>query len=389
MMLEFGVKSSAELVAGLLLAVCIAGSAYLLIAAYAVRSFRRGAQSGAGPQPPVTVLKPVCGDEPGLYDNLRSFCEQDYPRVQVVFGVREPTDSAVPVVRRLVRDLPDADLALVVDERQHGSNRKVGNLVNMMRAARYDVLLVADSDIRVDAGYLREVVAPLADPTVGAVTCLYVGRAVGRLWSVLSAMSINYGFLPLVLVGRLVGSVEGCFGATIVLRREVLERIGGFEALSDQLADDFALGEAVRALGWQVALSGRVVDNMVSETELRGLFQHELRWARTIRAVAPLGYAFSAVTLPVPLALVALMLAGGSAGAWSVLLLVLCCRLTLLRVTDRVFGLEPVHFWMVPLRDTLSLLVYLTSFFGKRVVWRNRRFRAGPDGRLMVERGSR
>lgn len=382
--------ASVDFVVDLLLAGSLAGISYLVLALAAVRRFAR-AEPGRGPQrpPAVTVLKPLCGDEPGLYANLRSFCEQDYPTVQIVFGARDASDSALPVVRQLMRDLPQADLALVVAKPAAGTNQKVGNLVNMMRAARHDVLVVADSDIRVRRDYLSEVVSPLADPGVGLVTCLYVGRPRGGFWAAFGAMSINYGFLPSVLVGRLIGAIEGCFGATIVVRREVLERVGGFAPFANQLADDFALGEAVRALGWRTELSRHVVDNLVSESDLRSLFQHELRWARTIRAITPYGYACSVITLPLALALLAVVLSWGSAAALTVFLLAFVSRLALVRVIDRVFELDGESSWRIPLRDLLSLFVFVASFCGKKVVWRDRQFRAGSHGRMLAGRGSR
>lgn len=379
-----------DIIVDLLLAGSLVGILYLIAATCVLRAFARDPRRRSSPYtPPVTVLKPVCGDEPGLYENLRSFCEQDYPAaVQVVFGARHASDSALPVVRRLMRDLPRADLSLVVADGIQGTNQKVGNLANMMSAVRHDVLVVADSDMRVRSDYLRAIVSPLAEPGVGVVTCLYVGRPVGGLWTAFGAMTINYGFLPSVLVGRLIGAIEGCFGATIVLRREVLDRIGGFAPFSNQLADDFALGEAVRALGWRVELSRYVVDNLVSESEFRALFQHELRWARTIRAITPFGYACSVVTLPLALSLVAVGLSWGSAEAVTVFLAAYICRLILVRVVERAFGLDAESSWLVPLRDLMSLLVFVASFCGSRVVWRDRELRAGSDNRLLAGRSS-
>ncbi|NIR30410.1 MAG: glycosyltransferase [Gammaproteobacteria bacterium] len=382
---------SADIVIDLLLGGSLVGILYLIAAVGAVRAFRvRGPRAPSSPHaPPVTILKPVCGDEPGLYENLRSFCEQDYPTVQVVFGARHSGDSALPVVRRLMRDLPDADLSVVVAGGTRGANQKVGNLANMMSVVRHDVLVIADSDMRVRPDYLTAVVSPLGDPRVGLVTCLYVGRPVRGLWAALGAMSINYGFVPLVLVGRLIGAMEGCFGATIVLRREVLDRIGGFAPFSNQLADDFALGEAVRALGWRAELSRYVVDNLVSESEFRQLLQHELRWARTIRAITPFGYACSVITLPLGLSLLAVALSWGSAEAVTVFLIAYICRLILVRVIERTFGLDAESSWWVPVRDLLSLVVFAVSFCGKKVVWRDRELRTGSDGRLFAGRSSR
>ncbi|MBV9686950.1 MAG: glycosyltransferase, partial [Alphaproteobacteria bacterium] len=195
------------------------------------------------------MLKPLHGDEPGLYENLRSFAEQDYPESQIVLGVNDPRDSALPAAQALARDLPAHDIVMVVNSRIRGSNQKVANLENMIEAARHDVLVLADSDMRVDRGYLSAVTAPLCDPRTGVVTCLYRGVSTGGRWSELGAMHINFGFLPGALVADSLGLGGGCFGATIALRRETLERIGGFVRLRDELADDHRIGDEVRALG--------------------------------------------------------------------------------------------------------------------------------------------
>ena len=211
-------------------------------------------------QPPVSVLKPLYGDEPGLRENLLSFVDQDYPAAQIVFGVRSASDGALPAARQAIADRPAADTALVVDPQVRGSNLKVANLENMLPAARHDILVLADSDMRVDPRYLATVTAPLHDPAIGLVTCLYKGVPTGGLWSVLGALHINYGFLPSALVGEALGAGDGCFGATIALRRDVFDRIGGFAPVRDEFADDHRIGAAVRSAGLQggaVALSRR------------------------------------------------------------------------------------------------------------------------------------
>src|SRR5690606_25672879 len=216
-------------------------------------------------------------------------------------AARDPDDPAVAVARQLQRDLPEADIEVVVGGAPAATNFKVANLMRATEAARYDVLVVSDSDMRVSPGYVDAVTAPLAEPDVGLVTCLYVGRPVGGLWSQLGAMFINHEFLPSVLVGRLTGAGEGCFGATIAMHRDTLERVGGFAAFRNRLADDYALGEAVRRLGKRVVLSRHLVDDVVYEPLFKTLFLHELRWARTIRAITPGKFAASAITRPVGL----------------------------------------------------------------------------------------
>lgn len=373
------------LLSGLLMLASLAGAVYLVAAAAALRRFAALPAPRPAARPPVTILKPLCGEDAGLYENLRSFCEQAYPAVQVVFGVHTAADPAVPVVRRLMEDLPEADLALVIDGRLHGSNYKISNLINMIPAAKHDILVIADSDMRVQPGYLDAVVAPLLDPAAGLVTCLYRDRPEPDLWSRLHAMSVNYGFLPSVLVGQVLGAREGCFGATMALGRATLERIGGFAALRNRLADDYDLGEAVRGLGLKVVLSTYLVDNRVHEPGLAALFRHELRWARTMRSIAPAGFAASVVTYPLVPALLALAAAGPTLPALLTLGVVLACRFGFIAVADGALGLERPAPWLVPLRDLLSVAVLIASFCGTRVAWRQQQFRVELDGRLSID----
>jgi ceramide glucosyltransferase len=366
-------------------AAAAAGGLYLLAVWHAVRRFARQAPmlpAGAGQRPSVTILKPLHGEDPELYDNLRSFCEQAYPAVQVVFGLRDPADPAAAVVRRLIADLPGADLALVVDPRIHGTNLKVSNLINMMARARHPVLVIADSDMRVTPDYLDQLVGALAAPGVGLVTCLYAGRPLAGLWSRLGALFINHGFLPSVLVGARVRRWPGCFGATIALHRETLAQIGGFARFRDQLADDYRLGAAVDQAGFRVALARYLVEDVVVEPSGRALLRHELRWARTIRSIAPRDYAASMITYPVAFALLCALLSGVSAAGAAVLLATLAWRLIVVRMIDKAFALPRQPLWLVPVRDVLSFALLIASFCGETVEWRGRAFRLTEDGTL-------
>ncbi|MBF0561660.1 MAG: bacteriohopanetetrol glucosamine biosynthesis glycosyltransferase HpnI [Alphaproteobacteria bacterium] len=366
----------------------LVGIVYLIAAAWLVRSFAREIPPPPQERPPVTILKPVCGDEPGLYDNLRSFCTQDYPEVQVVFGVRDPEDTAVPTIRRLMAALPGVAMDLVIDGRLHGTNYKVSNLINMMAVARHDILVVADSDMRVGPDYLGVIVASLLRPGVGAVTCLYTGRASGNVWSILGAAWINATFLPSVLVGRAVGGVEGCFGATMALCRDTLNAFGGFEALRNHLADDYALGALVRRSGHAVVLAPHVPEHAVAEATPGELLRHELRWSRTIAAIAPVSFAASMITNPVALAVVAVALAGGAPVAWGGLALAVACRFATMRWIVHSLGCDPIPMWAIPPRDLLSFVTLVAAFFGRSVTWRGHRFRVGRDGLLIAEKSS-
>lgn len=361
------------------------GCGYLWYACNAVEKFVDRPSPRAPRLPPVSILKPLRGEDPALFDNLRSFVCQDYPTFQLVCGVADAGDPAAAVVRRLMAEFPAADIALVTDSRQQGTNLKIANLRNMLPAARYDVFVLADSDMRVGPDYLATVTAPLvSDAAVGLVTCLYRAVSAGGLWSDLASLHINHGFLPQAVVGEALGRGAGCFGATMALDRSTLAATGGFEALADRLADDHALGGAVRGLGRKVALSLYLVDDIVAEAGFLDLFHHELRWARTIRLVAAAGYAGSVVTFPVPLALLALCLGAAPAAAGAMLALALLVRWRFARRIDRALRLKAAPLWLLTGRDLLSFVVFIASFLGNSVAWRDRRFRIGPGGQLII-----
>jgi ceramide glucosyltransferase len=347
---------------------------------------RRIRPTGCAPadSPPVTVLKPLCGAEHALYECLRSFCEQDHPRFQIVFGVSESDDPAIAVVRRLQREFPHRDLAIAIDGTQHGSNPKVSNLINMMALARYDHLVISDSDVRVTRDYLARVVAPLRDPEVGIVTCCYRGWAHAGLCSLLGAMFITEWFTPSVRVAAMAGSRSFAFGATIAIRRQVLASIGGFIAIANQLADDYRLGELTRRIGLRTVLSDVMVETRVDESNLGELLRHELRWLRTIRAVRPVGHALCFITFGLPVAAIGCLLAAGASGALAMLATTAVARAMLhatLRRRDAAFA----HLLLLPLRDTLSFAVWVWSFATRRVRWRGDHFRVTRDGAFWRE----
>jgi ceramide glucosyltransferase len=362
---------------------------YLAAATFMVWRFSRRPLSSRGRQDaadwPVSVLKPLHGAEPGLYENLRSFADQDYPAVQLVLGVRDPGDSALPIARTLIRARPDRDVALVVNPRVRGSNLKIANLENMLPASRHDWIVLADSDIRVTRPYLSAVTEPLADPTTGLVTCLYKGIATGGFWSQLAAMQINFSFLPGAITGDAIEVGGGCFGATIALRRDVLDRIGGFARLRDELADDHRMGEAVRRLGLKTVLSTYIVENRVTETSLAALWRHELRWARTSRLVAPSGYAGSLTTHTVMITALAAAIFGSGLAAWGVVALTLLLRWASAVATACWLDLPRTRLWLLPLRDALSFAVFLGSFCARRIHWGEQQFRVAPNGHMHIE----
>jgi ceramide glucosyltransferase len=359
--------------------------AYLGGTVFAVARFARRRVAPPQEQPPVSVLKPLHGAEPGLYENLLSFVDQDYPAAQIVFGVRSPTDGALSIARQIITERPDRDIALVIDSRVSGRNLKVANLVNMLPAARHDILVFADSDMRVGRDYLAAVTAPLGDPAVGAVTCLYKGMPTGGMWSRLGALHINFGFLPGALAGEAMGAGDGCFGATIALRRAVLEKIGGLAIVLDELADDHRIGAAVREARLAVMLSPYLVETSVSERSLKDLWQHELRWARTVRLMAPVGFAGSVITHSVALAAVAVLACGFSLTSLGFLAMSCALRWASTAAIARMLSLPTAGLWLLPLRDLLSFAVFIGSFCGRNVSWRDQLFRIEPSGRIVVD----
>ncbi|MBV8428971.1 MAG: bacteriohopanetetrol glucosamine biosynthesis glycosyltransferase HpnI [Hyphomicrobiales bacterium] len=377
--------------------VCMAlatlGCVYLLCAVWSCVKFARERRPKLAAAPPITVLKPLRGAEPALLSNLATLCNQNYPAaIQLVFGVQDPTDEGVAVAKHL-RDLyPHQQMDVIVDQTVHGTNSKVSNLVNMTRAIRHPCIIVADSDISVDPDYLLCVAAMLQQPGVGGVTCLYRGLPLTGFWSGLSALGIDTHFLPSVLVGVRFGLAAPCVGSTIALWKHQLDEIGGFAVFADCLADDYAIGAALRRKGLKVAVAPLLVAHVCPEASLLQLWRHELRWARTIRSIDPVGYVGSVISHPLPFALLAV--AAGATTAGAVLAIVaLACRLMLLQVTGRTDVAAPFQErasrwgFLIPIRDLVSFAVFLWSFFGRRITWGERTYRVQADGTMIRSKG--
>lgn len=366
------------------IALTFAATGYALVALWAVlkglRKTRRVPLPASPPQA-ASVLKPLHGAEPRLYENLRSFCEQTHPEYQLIFGVRDPEDPAITAVERLRREFPQRSIALAVDPRVHGANFKVSNLMNMLPHAQHDLLVLADADIHVRPDYLTRVIAPLADAGVGIVTCLYYGIPGPSFWSRLGRLFIDDWFAPSVKLSHAFGSTRFAFGSTIALRRDALQTIGGFEALRDTLADDFWLGELTRRAGLRTVLSDVVVGTDVGESKLKDLWTHELRWLRTIRSIAPAGFAMTFVCFTSPLLLLGLSLAPGPVAA-GLTLLGGAARVLLhflqRRISDQAFAWHEVL--LIPLRDTLLLMEWAAALAGWQVRWRGQVLHARGDG---------
>ncbi|MDP4023244.1 bacteriohopanetetrol glucosamine biosynthesis glycosyltransferase HpnI [Methylobacterium sp. NEAU 140] len=374
----------------LCLLIAAAGCLYALIAARLAG--RYGARPvptlpAGGDRPGVTVLKPLCGLEPNLYENLETVLRQDYAGpVQVVFGVQNPADPAIGVVRRLEAAYPAARIDLVVDARQHGSNRKVSNLINMAERIAEPVVVLADSDMTVAPDYLERVVVELSRPGVTGVTCLYHGvPAFPGLLGRLSVLAIDAGFLPNVVMGVSLGLAKPCFGSTVAFTRASLDAVGGFGRFRNDLADDYAIGAALRGLGGRVAIPNFTIGHTCVDTDLAGLWRHELRWNRTIRTVDPAGYAGSVVTHAFPLALIGALLPGAGLGALGVAAAALACRILLCRSLERAFGLAPHAYWLLPIRDTLAFANFAFAFGSGAVTWKGHDYHVVADGTLIPD----
>ena len=360
------------------------GCLYALSAGVLVRRSLSRPDARAAQFPGVTILKPLKGADAGLEADLVSFCDQHYAGpMQVLFGVSDARDAAVPIVERLIAARPGRDLALHVTAAMSGANPKVANLAGLQAHVCHDIVVLSDCDIRVAPDYLARVVAALAQPGVGAVTCLYRGDPRTGVSATLAAMAIDYHFLPGVCVGLALRLARPCFGSTIALRRETLARIGGIEAFVHELADDYAIGQAVRATGARVALPRFVVAHACTERHLADLCTHELRWARTLRAASPLGYAGLVVTHPLPFALLGVAFGGLSAASAWLVVAAIGCRLVLQWQVDHTLGVSSRRAWLGPARDLLQFAEFVASFFVGVVRWRGHRYKVDGHGTLV------
>lgn len=347
--------------------------AYYLICLWsALRISRHKESATAGPLPPVSLLKPLRGADPELHEALCSHCAQDYPEFEVLLGVGDAADPAVPVAEQLVREFPGR-VRLVICPEALGANRKVSKLVQMLAQARHGHVGITDSDIRVPPDYLRRIFTHFEDPAVGMVTCLYRGRAGSTLGSRLEALGISTDFIPGVLAARQLEGVRFGLGSTLALSRKALDAIGGFQPIVDYLADDYELGSRVSKSGMKVALSRCVVETHVHEYSFARFFEHQLRWARAVRHSRPAGYLGMALSFGQTWALAALLLSRFAPWAWALLALTVLVRWGMaLGVGAGLLGDREVvrSFWLLPLGDFFSVLVWLGSYAGRRIHWR-------------------
>jgi ceramide glucosyltransferase len=328
---------------------------------------------------PVSILKPLCGVEPLTELALESFFLIDYPVFQLVFGVQSATDPVLGILAKLRARYPLHDVALVVDATLHGSNRKVSNLINMLGVAKYETLVMSDADIHVPPYFLDTVATSLQQPNVGLVTTLYTALpGTPHLATLLGANQINYSFLPGALLARRLGR-QDCLGVTMALTRKTLALVGGLQAVANHLADDQVLGRLVRAKGYALTLASVIPATTVPEANFRELYFHELRWARTIRALVPVAYSGSVLQMSLFWALVCVVISGGAAAGWMLFLTILLIRHWLARRIDIALRLaKSGDAWLFVLRDLFSFIIYAASFCGNNVNWRGQQMRADP-----------
>ncbi|HWN98366.1 MAG TPA: bacteriohopanetetrol glucosamine biosynthesis glycosyltransferase HpnI [Blastocatellia bacterium] len=336
--------------------------------------------------PPVSIMVPLYGADFKAFQNYARLCRQNYPDFQLVFGVREANDSSIPIIEKLKADFPERDIELVISGEVIGQNLKVSNLQNMYSRVRHDHIVILDSDIRVTADYLRKIIGPLADPRVGLVTCLYRAAETPDLASRLEAVGITAEFAPGVLMAWMLEGVKFALGSTMATTRARLDSIGGFRALADYLADDFMLGNLIAAAGYEVRLSKHIVETAMPPAGISGMLRHQMRWARSTRISRPLGYLGLILTYGTALAVLTVIVDRASGLSLGLLGLTLLVRLTMAWligvhwIHDRVLRRD---FWLLPLRDLLSFVIWCSSWIGRRVEWRGRVFEVARDGKMI------
>jgi ceramide glucosyltransferase len=370
---------------------CVSSCFYYLLCLWSAQSFLRAREANTAAAsspylPPVTILKPLKGVDPEIYESFRSHCLQEYPQYEIIFGVSNPQDEAVASVEQLQREFPGRAIRLVLCSEKLGTNIKVSNLEQMMQSARYEVLVVNDSDIRVEPDYLRRVVARLGDDRVGMVTCPYRGVAADTAGSKLESLGISTDFFPAVLAARqLEGAIRFGLGSTLAFRRRELDRIGGFRSIVDYLADDYELGRRIADLGLSIHLSDVVVETHLPAYDLRGFVSHQLRWARGVRDSRAGGYFGLISTFGLMWSLLLFIAGHGAPWSWAVAATTIVLRSAVAIVIGKYLlrDLQVLrYFWLLPFRDLIAVGVWIASFTGHTVTWRGDRFQL-KNGRLI------
>jgi ceramide glucosyltransferase len=369
---------------------------YIAAIAAAGRFFRRKATipTGGSPDctPSVSILKPIYGLDREAYENFASFCRQDYPEFEILFCISDDSDPAHTVIEQIIRDFPERSIRLLIGSEPLGASDKVNKLCRMVREARYDILVVSDSDVRVDPGFLRAVAAPFADARVGGVTCLYRGLTDGSFAADLEALGNSADFAPGVLVAWLFGGLDFMLGAVMVTTKKHLGEIGGFEALVDYFCDDYELGNRIAARGHRVELSRFPVDIVYPHQTLGDAFRHQVRWNLSVRYSRPWGHLGLLFTQGLAWAIAGLFLAHSwvgtfvFVGGYAVLRYEVALGVGARGMADDMVKRK---LWMLPLRDGFAFVVWLASFFPQRIHWRGREFYVRQRRLVPVSRSPR
>ena len=375
-----------------ILLLALAPLAYYIAATLAALRFFARARANKLPDftPPVSVLKPVHGLDFAAYENFASFCRQDYPDYEILFCVNDLSDPAVAIIQKLIADFPHRPIRILSGAAQIGSNRKINNLVLLAREARHEILVQSDGDVRVGPNYLREVVAPFRDPSVGVISCLYRGIVQNNLWAELEDVGAASDFIAGALLANWKEGVTFALGASVTTTKSWLAKIGGYEALANLLADDYEIGNRVHKAGAKVLLSREPVWTMYPAQTARGFWEHQVRWARTIRHVRPASFLGLLFTHGLPLALLAAAVASAAWIGAAYLLAYLVLRLLMAWVVG-VWGLQDDvlrrKLWLVPLRDLLHFAVWLAAFTSNRIQWGGLEFELRDGQMIEVETG--
>ncbi len=379
-----GLSETIHIVREICIAGAILGIGYNILAAILAVRFNKPSTLDRSSVHPVTILKPLHGSEPGLFRRLDALCKQRYSgKIQLICGTQQRTDPANQVVRLMQRLYPAMEIDLVVGDRVRDENPKVANLVNLEARIRHEIIILSDSDIVVEDRFVSHLVDELDNSKTGAVSCLYHGVAAGGVWAKVSALNINAQFLPNVIIALAFGAAKPCFGSTIAMREDVLRRIGGFQPFLDELADDYAIGRAVRAIGLDVVVPPWAVGHVCFDRSFRSFWEHHLRSSRTIRSIEPVGYVGTIFMHPVILAFFAVLT--GAQHPIALPSIAFASRAILNFSIERTFDLRRHSLWLLALHDTISFAVFICSFFGAAVEWRGQSYQIFRDGTIQKD----
>src|SRR6266481_6586652 len=372
----------------ILLIACLPLAYYVVATLAGLRFFLRQREKSPGSfTPEVSVLKPVRGVDFASYENLRSFCLQDYPEYEILFCVNDLDDAAVALIRRLAEEFPKRSIRLLSNAAQIGSNRKVDNLALLAREAKHELLVQSDGDVRVGANYLHEMAAPFEQAETGVVSCFYSGVTQKNIWAEIEALGVATDFSAGVLVADWMEGVTFALGASVATTKTWLGKIGGYEGLANVLADDYEIGNRVAKAGGQVMLSREVVETMYPAQTFAEFWAHQVRWARTVRLCRPASYLGLLFTHGLPLAIAGAIVSRSAVGAWLFAAAYVGLRLAVAE-TVGVWGLRDKtarrKWWLLPLRDLLQFAVWVASFFSNRITWGDAEFELSRDGEMVA-----